>query len=198
LARDAALFWVPASVVLPIKDDDVAAPDKGPPSFYITSSAPAAAMHTGDGIVVECSPPYSQPSDDLRVGEVGPPDLVGRCRLVPEFVRSLHDDECRIVDSDRARRPRTIADTKYFRARLKTCRQPPQRRAGFVDGQLDDLLASMSAMCFETCRGRVDRSSDAWARRSGIGPITGTTSQARYRAWQASVGPAVPNARPGG
>jgi hypothetical protein len=62
-------------------------------STYRQHRGPSSpSMVSGDGIVVECSPPYNQPSDDLRVEEVGPPDLAGRCRLVPELVRSLRRD----------------------------------------------------------------------------------------------------------
>jgi len=37
-------------------------------------------------------------TDDLEIGEVGFPELVRRYDLVPELVRSLHDDKGRAGD----------------------------------------------------------------------------------------------------
>lgn len=81
------------------------------------------------------------PADDLQICEVGLPELVGRCRLVMEFVGGLDDDEGRAGDQVMGLEQaidRGFRDEVALRVG-EGDRQFPGRQLRLVQRQLDDL-----------------------------------------------------------
>ena len=83
------------------------------------------------------------PPRDLEIGEVGPPELVGRRGLVPEFLGRFDDDVSRAGDKIvRFQKPidRRLRD-KIFCLVREAHRQFPRAELGLIQRQVDNLTA---------------------------------------------------------